>query len=142
MRLAIPFLLCALPAHAWEAGTRGALCTLSHAAPGAQVLLTFDPSGPEYSITVTRDTPWPTSGVFAMQFSGGQDLTISTTRHLLSDDARSLTVRDSGFGNVLRGLSANDIATALTGDAAVSVSLAGAAPEVAAFEACSNSPAV
>jgi hypothetical protein len=61
---------------------------------------------------------------------------ISTGRHVLSEDGRTLSVRDRGFGNVLNGLEFNVVALAATGDRVVSIDLDGAAPEVAAFRAC------
>ena len=45
-----------------------------------------------------------------------------------------------GFGNVLAGLSRNTRAEFIAGPATLSVSLDGAAPEVAAFEACGVAP--
>ncbi|MBO6707236.1 MAG: hypothetical protein JJ912_14180, partial [Roseitalea sp.] len=72
----------------------------------------------------------------AMRFDGPIGLTITTDRHIASDEGRSLTVTDSGFGNVLNGLEFNHTATALLGDRAVPVSLDGAAPAVQDFRAC------
>ncbi|NKX43243.1 excinuclease ABC subunit B [Roseicyclus persicicus] len=129
------------PAAAWQAGVEGALCTLTHSDPAAgEVRLTYDPSLPVYSITVTRPEPWPAVPRFEIAFLGGAELTIGTDRHSLSDDGLSLTVTDRGFGNVLNGLSGNLVAAMLAGDVAVPFSLAGAAPEVAAFEACTAAP--
>jgi hypothetical protein len=131
-----------LPALGWEAGRDGALCTLTHSEPGAEIRLTHDPRGPVYTITLTRPTRWPEAPVFALRFDGGAGMTISTDRHVLSDEGRSLTVTDRGFGNVLSGLSENATATGLTGEAALSFGLQGAAPEVAEFEACASAPSV
>jgi YD repeat-containing protein len=143
IRLAPAAALClaAMPALAWEAGRDGALCTLTHIDPaGAEVRLTYDPAGPLYTITVTRDAPWPDAPDFGISFDGGAALTITTDRHVLSGDGRALTVTDRGFGNVLRGLSRNDSATVFAGPAALSLSLDGAAPEVAEFAACETAP--
>ena len=142
MRLLLLLTCLPLPALAWEAGTDGALCTLRHSEPGAQIELTHDPRGPVYTITLSRPEAWPDSPVFALRFEGGAELTISTDRHVLSDAGRALTVTDGGFGNVLQGLAENTIATGMTGSAALAFSLDGAAPEVAAFEACTTAPSV
>lgn len=143
MRLILPLLLL-LPTTAlgWEAGTDGPLCTLEHAEPGAEVRLTYDPAGPTYTITLTAPEPWPSGPVFALRFEGGQGLTISTDRHVLSQAGRALTVTDRGFGNVLRGLAENTTATGLLGAASVGFSLDCAAPAVAEFEACGRTPSV
>jgi hypothetical protein len=135
--------LAASPAAAWQAGREGALCTLTHTDPEAgEVRLTHDPAGPLYTITVTRTEPWPDAPVFGIAFGGGAELTITTDRHILSEDARALTVTDRGFGNVLAGLARNETATIFAGPAALTVSLAGAAPEVADFAACEVAPSV
>lgn len=121
---------------------QGTLCTLEHREPGAEILLTYDPDGPRYSITLSGDAPWRVGPVFALRFEGGRALTISTDRHMLSEDGASLTVVDRGFGNVLRGLSENQSATGQLGSVSLSFSLNGAAPEVAKFEACGATPSV
>ena len=128
------------PAFAWEAGIDGGLCTLDHAGDEADVRLTYDPVLPEYTIAIRAAEPWPEAGVFAMRFEGSQSNRISTGRHVLSDDGRTLSVSDRGFGNVLNGLEFNAIALAATGEAVVVIDLAGAAPEVAAFRACITAP--
>ncbi|MEM7723864.1 MAG: hypothetical protein AAF376_16055 [Pseudomonadota bacterium] len=141
MRLLLALSLnAALPAQAWTAGADGSICTLSHSEAAAEVLLTYDPSGPLYSIAITTDAPWPDAPVFAMRFDGGAPLTITTDRHELSPDGRTLTVTDRGFGNVLNGLARNQIALAQAGGAVVAFDLTGAAPEVAVFETCGTAP--
>jgi hypothetical protein len=135
--------LAATPAAAWEAGRSGTICTLTHIDPEAgEIRLTHDPAGPLYTITVTRTEPWPDAPVFGIAFGGGAELTITTDRHVLSDEGRALTVTDRGFGNVLAGLALNETATIFAGPAALTVSLEGAAPEVAAFAACELAPSV
>ena len=47
---------------------------------------------------------------------------------------------DRGFGNVLNGLEFNDTAIAIAGETRVPFSLAGAAPEIQAFRACTDAP--
>lgn len=131
--------LCALPvpALAWQAGTDGALCTLTHLESGREVFLTYDPAAPLYSITVTRPDPWPEEAIFAIRFAGGDTATISTDRHRLTSDGRSLTVVDRGFGNVLMGLSNNATMATLLRGAEEVFSLEGAAPQVEIFRNCS-----
>lgn len=138
--LATIALCTALPATAWEAGTDGPLCTLTHSAPDATVRLTYDPSVPLYTITMTGDAPWPVAAIFGMTFDGPRPNTIQTDRHVLSPDRSALSVSDRGFGNVLDGLQYNDTATGFSGGARVTVSLDGAAEPVAAFRACLIAP--
>ena len=141
MRTAFALLLSASPVGAWEF-TPGLPCLLTHAQPDIAVELTHDPTQPLFSITLTRNEPWPTADVFSLRFEGSAGLTISTNRHQLGNGGRSLTVTDRGFGNVLAGLSLNQTAIALIGDQAVAFSLQGAAPPTEAFRACSVDPAV
>lgn len=128
----------AQPALAWQASVDTGSCLLSHGETSVDVELTFDPAVPLYSITITRLDPWPTGGVFAMRFEGMQPIFIQTNRQSLSDGGRSLTVTDSGFGNVLDGLQFNETVQAILGDSVVEFTLEGAAPEVAAFRACTT----
>lgn len=133
-------MLAAAPAQAWEAGVEGRICTLEHSGAQGEVRLTYDPSLPRYTISIRRAEPWPEAAVFAMRFYGPRANMISTTRHVLSEGGRTLTVTDRGFGNVLDGLEFNAAALAVAGAANVAVSLEGAAPEVAAFRACATMP--
>ncbi|SEW30427.1 hypothetical protein SAMN04488515_2155 [Cognatiyoonia koreensis] len=135
MRLVYLSLLLASPATAWEF-TPIPICTLSHDQPGVAVVVTFDPALPEYAITITRDTAWPEGPIFQLGFEGPRPSVLSTDRHTLSADGTSLTVRDTGFGNVLDGLAANVRSRAVVGETAVTFDLADAAPAVAAFRAC------
>ena len=136
MRTLILALTLAVPAHAWEA-TVGEICTLSHDTEAAQIFLTYDPSKPLYTLTITRkDTPWRPSEWFAMRFTGGREITISTQRHALSDNGQTLQVADSGFGNVLDGLALNTTARSFTAHQQVTLPLTGAAPEVQKFRDC------
>lgn len=54
----------------------------------------------------------------------------------------AVRVADRGFGNVLAGLSGGGRAMFFSGGTERSVSLEGAAPEVAAFAACEARPSV
>ncbi|MEM6464712.1 MAG: hypothetical protein AAF724_22665 [Pseudomonadota bacterium] len=128
----------AQPALAWQASVETGICILSHGETSVDVELSFDPTLPLYSITITRRDPWPAGGVFAMRFEGMQPIFIQTNRQSLSDGGRSLTVTDSGFGNVLDGLQFNETAEAILGDSVAEFTLEGAAPEVAAFRACTS----
>ncbi|WP_308917644.1 excinuclease ABC subunit B [Jannaschia sp. LMIT008] len=113
------------------------VCTLSHDGAAAAVVVTFDPALPEYAIAITlADGTWPDAPVFALLFRGGTASTITTDRHVLSDDGRTLTVTDRGFGNVLNGLERNGAAVAAAGTLRVPVSLDGAAGPVRAFRGC------
>ena len=125
------------PVQAWEFSPTP-VCTITHAEGGAQVDLTFDHATALYAIAVTTVEPWPAAPVFSIRFAGPQPNTISTTRH--ATQARTLTVTDGGFGNVLDGLEFNTSATAFTQSAAVTVSLEGAAEPVQRFRACTTTP--
>jgi hypothetical protein len=142
MRILIACLcLVAAPVSAWEF-TPEPICTLSWENENASVVVTYDPQRSEYAITLRRAAPWPREPVFAIRFDGPRGLSISTSRHRLSEGGRALTVTDRGFGNVLDGLQYNETATALTGSASLPVPLEGAAPAVDAFRNCTAAPAV
>lgn len=141
MRYLIALALLASPAAAWEY-TPGLPCLLNHEEGGIAFELTYDPTQPLYSITITRPEGWPVAQVFSMRFSGQNTIAISTDRHSLSADGRALTVIDRGFGNVLNGLQFNDTVEALLGDAYVAASLSGAEEPVAAFRLCQPQPGV
>ncbi len=140
MRIPLALSLLASPAAAWEFSP-SPVCTLTHETEGAGVRVTYDARVPEYAIAVTRrDAPWNSGPVFAIRFDGPRGLMISTDRHSLSGGGQTLTVADSGFGNVLNGLEFNDTATALLADQSVTIPLTGAAPEVQKFRACTEAP--
>jgi hypothetical protein len=132
---ALAFALMASPAAAWEF-TPSPICTLSHSTADASVTVTYHAAIPEYTISVTRTTPWPDAPGFAIAFLGPMPLTIQTDRHELSEDGLTLTVRDSGFGNVLNGLEFNSEAVATSGDAGAILPLDGIGPPMQAFRAC------
>ena len=128
----------ASPASAWEF-TASPICTLNHTLPEAEVRVTYDPRVPVYAISLTRQsTPWLPSPAFSIQFDGPRPLIISTDRHRLSDANTTLTVTDSGFGNVLDGIEFNATATARTASQSVIIPLHDADGPVAAFRACVN----
>lgn len=132
----------ATPAFGWEFSPTP-VCTLSDRTAEASISVTYDPRQSEpYAISVSRQMPWPDGAIFAFVFEGSRSLTITTNRHSLSENGRTLTVTDRGFGNVLDGLEFNRTATALLQDIAVAFPLDGAAPEVQAFRACADAPSV
>lgn len=120
----------------------GALCTLRHSQAEGAVLLTFDPSVPLYTISVTGTTPWEVAPTFGIRFEGVQPNIITTDRHVLTPDLGTLSVSDRGFGNVLDGLQFNAAMTARSGASEATFNLEGAAPEVDAFRACGQTPSV
>jgi hypothetical protein len=132
--------LAAVQAGAWEF-VETEICTLRHKADAVEVVVTYDPRVPEYAIVLTlAEGVWPETAVFAIMFEGGWPLTIQTDRHVIDEDGRRLTVRDSGFGNVLDGIGRNSVATALAPGLAVAVPLDGAAGPLAEFRQCPSAP--
>lgn len=129
------------PAAAWEF-TPGLPCYLRHADGAVEVELTHDPTQPLYTITIRQPEAWPRAAIFAMRFEGDNALMISTDRHVISPDGKSVTVTDRGFGNVLNGLQFNATVTALLGEAEVRFSLDGAVEPVADFRICRAEPGV
>jgi hypothetical protein len=120
------------PAFAWEFSP-APICTLSYA-EAAQVEVTYDARLPEYAIHITSPEGWVDAPVFSLRFEGPRGGTISTDRHTIEGD--TLTVRDTGFGNVLYGLQLNTTAVAVLGGQEVEIDLAGAADPVQAFRGC------
>lgn len=138
-RLALIFALLATPASAWEFRAEP-LCTLQHATDMARIAVTYDPSARVYAIDLTLDDgQWIADPAFHIAFLGGRSLTIGTGRHQLSEDGRTLTVRDRGFGNVLDGLEYNSGARAWSGARTILADLDGAADAVRAFRRCADS---
>ena len=131
-------LVLASPAIAWEFSPVP-VCTLRHDEGGNSVTLTWDPSQAQaYAIALSRGESWPEGAMFAISFDGPRALTISTNRHVLSDEGTTLTVTDRGFGNVLDGLEFNETAIAALDGAQIAFSLAGAAGPVRDFRACTS----
>lgn len=142
MRLAMILALFPLPVLAWDFSP-DPICTLTHQAKDAEIVITYDASLPEYTLMVTlRRGTWPDAAVFYMDYPNGAGPNISTTRHSLSADGATLFVRDRGFGNVLDGLEQNGSLAASSGTTRVTADIADAAPAVRAFRACpSDAPA-
>jgi len=140
MRALLVSLALASPASAWEFSPVP-VCTLSGGSDDLEVTVTYDPRRDEpYAIVLISPDPWPAAPVFALAFEGPRGIVISTSRHVLSGDGRSLTVTDRGFGNVLDGLEFNVVAAARLGPASRSVSLSGAAEPVQEFRDCTRAP--
>jgi hypothetical protein len=140
MRSALVLCLLPLPSFAWTFSPEP-ICTLSHDTQSTQIVLTYDPTQPLYTLSITlRSELWAPSPDFGMTFDGPAPLTIGTSRHQIN--GASLTVADSGFGNVLDGLQYNFAALAFTRNQKVVMSLSDAAPEVQKFRNCpENAPA-
>ena len=135
MRCVLLFLLIATPSFAWEASRDGPVCLLAHETDEAEIVVSHDITKTvPYAIQLTRKNGWQPGPVFAIRFDGLGPRTITTDRHTLTDD--TLSVTDTGFGNVLDGISQNFVALAMTGETALVIPLEGAAPEVEKFKAC------
>ncbi len=141
-----PMLICAAmislasSAVAWEFAETD-VCTVTHDSTDMGVVLVFDPAASLYTITLTQpQNTWATDDNFRLRFDGPRALIIGTDRHVYGDEGRSLSVSDSGFGNVLDGIALNESMTALVGDQSVSLSTADAGEAMQAFRACPSAP--
>lgn len=133
-KLVALFFLISGHANAWEFSATP-LCTVLHEAAEMTLEMTYDPGLSEYALNLTRtNSDWPAGPVFALRFEGPAGLTISTSSHSITGN--QLTVKDSGFGNVLNGLQYNIRAVALIAGSETAISLQGAAPAVEAFREC------
>ena len=140
MRFLLALLLLTIPAQAWDF-TPTPICTIRNDTPTLSVRVTYDPGQPQpYAISLTRPDPWPITETFGLRFEGPMAMSIGTSRHQLSPDGRTVTVTDTGFGNVLDGLALNGFAAAMAGDTLVPFDLTGARPAVEAFRACGEVP--
>ena len=137
LRTFAALLLTVAPALAWEAKS-GRVCELVYESEKVSVRVGYDPAISEYSIAITPEHPWSDGPIFSMRFDGPRGITIVTDRHVISKDGATLTVTDSGFGNVLNGLEFNQTATARLGDRAVNLPLDDAGPAVRSFRACTS----
>ena len=135
MRTALALIFLASPAAAWEFSA-SPICTLTDTSEAGTMTVTYDPDITEYTITVTLNDAWPTGSIFGMAFAPDRPINIQTDRFTLSDEGRSLTVKDRGFGNVLNGLEFNGRAYAILGDQSVGFSLEGIKPAIEAFRDC------
>ncbi len=133
--LAIAMMCPARTAVAWTF-EETAICTLSHQEGATQVVVTFDPPTGLYAIKLTKAGGWQDDAIFQIRFEGPQALTIGTDQHVVATQDGSLSVTDTGFGNVLAGIALNDRMTAMLGDQSATVSTVDAAEPVAAFNAC------
>ncbi|MDW3223034.1 MAG: hypothetical protein R8G34_09160 [Paracoccaceae bacterium] len=135
MRFIVLILMIPNSAYAWEF-TAGLPCRLTHQTSEVSLELTYDPTQPLYSISLTKTQAWPQAGIFEMRFDGPASLAISTERHALGASGTRLTVTDTGFGNVLDGLQFNHTARVILGNVTVEIPLIGAADPVDAFRRC------
>lgn len=124
-----------LPAIAWDFSP-DPICTLRHTDVGNSVVVTFDPTTPLYTLSVTLDEGGWSDGAFTIRFLNGSPPQIGTTRQTLSEDGQTLTVTDRGFGNVLDGLGSGVIAEMNVAQSGVTIPLDGIEPALAAFRAC------
>ncbi len=131
--IALLALLIATPVSAWEFSATP-ICTLTDAGSDTLVKVTFD--GAVYDLSLDHPDDWEDAPVFAIRFIPNGPV-IQTDRHQIN--GRVLSVRDSGFGNVLLGLQANMTAQVLLGDTVRSVDLRGASAPVEAFKSCEPS---
>lgn len=143
MRFALVLSLLATPAFAWEFSS-SPICTLSHTTEKADLTVTYNrrSDGP-FAIEITQgDGNWQPSPVFLMRFDGPRRSVITTDRHTLGPEGKTLTVTDRGFGNVLDGIEFNIIAIAKSGETTLVFPLTGAAPAVRRFRVCVASPEI
>lgn len=135
MRSLTALLLLASPAFAWEASRQGPVCLLTKVTDEAEIVVSHDATkSVPYAIELTNGAGWKAGPIFAIRFDGLQPLTITTDRHTVTED--TLTVTDTGFGNVLDGLARNFVALATSGETALVIPLEGAEPEVEKFKSC------
>lgn len=140
MRLIALLCLFPLPALGWSFSP-DPICTLSHQTDAADITITYDANLPEYALIIElRSVLWPVTPSFDMVFLGSNRLHIGTTQHQLSDDRTTLTVRDSGFGNVLDGLEFGAVGVARADRFMVQLDLDDAPAAVQAFRACPTDP--
>jgi len=134
MKLLPVLALLPLPAFAWDFSP-DPVCTLSHVGEDVDLMLTYAPEIPLYTLTLRlKSGAWDTSDTFGMAFRGQRPIDIGTQRQNITGD--TLSVADSGFGNVLDGLQFNDTAFAFTEGQQTRIDLADAAPAVKAFRQC------
>lgn len=143
MRFALILSCLPLPAVAWEFSP-DPICTLTHQTETAEIAITYDVTLPEYALFITlRSAEWDDAPSFEMTFQGGIPVTIGTTRHALSGDGATLSVRDRGFGNVLDGIEFNTALAAGTGAQFITADTSNAAAAVQAFRNCpADAPAL
>lgn len=127
------FAVIAAPAQAWQFSPTP-ICTLSATEAATQTIITYD--GATYTLRLTHPQGWPVgpdAGVFSIAFAPNGPV-ISTSRHRVS--GTTLSVSDSGFGNVLAGLSLNQTAIASVANVTRRIDLTGAAGPTEAFRQC------
>ena len=132
-------LLAAAPASAWEFNS-APVCMIWHQTETSKIMVSYDVSAPKpYALDVVlKSGRWPDTSPFSVTFEGANSFTISTDRHLVSEDAKTVTASDTGFGNVLKGLENNATASPKLGTQGVTFPLEGAAEVVQKFRDCTR----
>lgn len=136
MRYALIFACFPLPAAAWEFSP-DPICTLSHQTDDVAFVITHDVANRTYTLEMTLlNSMWDPSPTFGITYSGSLPINIGTTQHRITNDSKTLSVSDSGFGNVLDGLEFNHTATATTQTQSLSLRTRGIEKPLKAFRAC------
>ena len=117
-------------AQAWEFSPTP-ICTVTDEGSDTALKLTYD--GALYALHLTHPEGWGDADIFAMRFLPSGPF-IQTTRHQITGN--TLSVVDSGFGNVLTGLQINQIAQVILGDIKRNITLNGAEAVVEEFRRC------
>jgi hypothetical protein len=117
-------------AHAWEFSTEP-ICTVTDAGSQTALKLTYD--GTIYTLHLTHSDGWASADIFAIRFAPNGPF-IQTTRHQIN--GTTLSVADTGFGNVLTGLQINQTAQAMLGETIRDITLEGAFKPVEKFKSC------
>jgi hypothetical protein len=124
-------MLClAHPAQAWEF-TPTPVCTLTDASSPTDLKSTYD--GELYTLVLSNAEGWPNNPIFSIRFAPLGPY-ISTSKHQI--EGSTLTVSDTGFGNVLNGLQINQTAQITLGDMVRDIDLKSARAPVGAFKRC------
>lgn len=143
MRFGLPLIGAVLSAVAWPAlawdFTPRPICTVTHETDSVAVRITFDSRTGLYAMDLTRSDAWQPAPSFAIRFDGPMPRTIVTDRQTYSEDGRTLTVTDTGFGNVLSGIEFSQMAVVMLGPFLDTLPTIGAAPSIQKFRACEAS---
>lgn len=117
-------------ADAWEFSP-SPICTVTDNGSDTDLELTYD--GALYTLKLTLPEGWANAEIFAIRFAPNGPF-IQTTRHQIT--GKTLSVSDTGFGNVLTGLQNNVTAQAILGETIYEIALDGAFDPVEQFKNC------
>ncbi|WP_375265889.1 excinuclease ABC subunit B [Planktotalea sp.] len=117
-------------ADAWEFSP-SPICTVTDNGSDTDLKLTYD--GALYTLELTHPEGWTNAEIFAIRFAPNGPF-IQTTLHQITGS--TLSVSDTGFGNVLTGLQNNVIAQALLGETIHEIALDGAFDPVEKLKNC------